>query len=61
MGDFSVSDPVEAMELGCLHGNPGISGLNEFSKKSVNAVIIEQSFGWNINVRIFEDEIMNYL
>lgn len=61
MGEFSVSDPVEAMELGCLHGNPGISGLNEFSKKSMNAVIIEQSFGWNINVCIFVDEIMNYL
>lgn len=41
MGEFSVSDPVEAMELGCLHGNRGISGLNEFSKKSMNAVIIE--------------------
>lgn len=33
MGDFSVSDPVGAMELRGLHGDPGISSLNELSKK----------------------------
>lgn len=32
MGDFSVSDPVGAMELKALHENPGISGFNELSK-----------------------------
>lgn len=33
MGDVRVSDPVRNKELGGLHGNPGISGLNEFKKK----------------------------
>lgn len=46
MEDFSVSDPVGAMELGGLHGDSGISSLNELSKKkSMDSVITEQSFG----------------
>lgn len=49
MGDFSVSDPVGAMELKALHENPGISGFNELSKKSIDVVITEESFGWNIS------------
>lgn len=41
MGDFNVSSPVGAMELGALHGNPGEPGLKELSKKSIDSAITE--------------------
>lgn len=61
MGNVSVSDPVRATEMRTLHGGPEISGLNELSEKSMEAVITEQSCGYNIRICSLEDDIMNYL
>lgn len=49
------------MELGALRGNPAISGVNELSKKSMDAGITEYLFGWNVSVCILEEGIMNSL
>lgn len=61
MGNVSVSNAMRATEMRTLPGNPEISGLNELSEKSMDAVITEQSCGCNISICILEDEIMNYL